>query len=197
MVILAGSFMTAASIMANTPVGDPALLIVPAFERPAISRYLPGSKRTIVTPAYVTSSGVITPLQVQDFKTPEEWDRFVKSAQERSSLRLATITPTLIRDEHGVIQMAAISTDAPTTGSLILTPEFLHHFSAIFGPELLILIPAKDKICVFPKLANHLPEMTPAIRDDYLISPMPASTEIFELTSHGLHAVGSINPDDD
>jgi hypothetical protein len=39
--------------------------------------------------------------------------------------------------------------------------------------------------------------MAAAIRDDYLISAMPASTEIFELSHNGLRAVGSLNPDDD
>lgn len=182
---------------AENPQGDPALLIAPSFEHPAVSRYLPGAKRTILIPALVTKSGEITLLDEKTLQTPEAWERFVKEAAERSRLQLATMEPTMVRDEHGIIQMAVITTESPMTASAILLPGFLEHFSAIFGPELLIAVPTQNKICIFPKLANHLPLMRGAIRDDYLISAMPASTEIFELTHQGLHAVGSFDPDDE
>jgi len=196
-IFVAGLFLSLDSALADDRPGDPSLLIVPAFEHPAVSRYLPGAKRTVVTPAFVGKTGKITPVSEKSFATPEEWDAFVKEARERSLLQLATLDTTMMRDEHDVIQMAVITTETPVTASLILLPEFLQHFSAIFGPELLITIPAQNKICVFPKLANHLPQMAAAIRDDYLISVMPASTEIFELSHNGLRAVGSLNPDDD
>ena len=176
---------------------NPILLIGPAYEHPAIHRYLPGSKRTVLSPALMKSSGEITPLGEESFTTPDAWDRFIKEAQESSELKLATLTPDLVRDSHGIIQMAVITSESPFTASCILTPGFLRHFSAIFGPEILIAIPTRNKIYVFPKLANHLAAMTETIRDDYLISPIPASTELFELSNTGLHAVGSLNPDDE
>ncbi len=184
-------------VPASDQKGDPSLLIVPSFERPSISRYLPLSKRTLLAPAFVTKSGEITFVRGREFQTSEQWDRFVKAARERQALQLATIDPQMIRDNHGVIQMAVIVSENPTTASCIMQPGFLQYFSAIFGPELLIAIPTRNKICIFPKLANHLPLMRDAIRDDYLISPMPASTEIFELSKNGLRAVGSLNPDDE
>lgn len=184
-------------ILAGTGEGTPSLLIVPDFERPAVSRYIPGAKRTLLTPVLIKKSGETTPLGAGDLSTPGEWDHFVKEAKENSSLQLATMDPTMVRDEHGVIQMAVILSESPITASCILLPGFLQHFSAIFGPELLITIPTQNKICVFPKLANHLPQMREAIRDDYLISSVPASTEIFELSRNGLHAVGSLDPEDE
>jgi hypothetical protein len=36
--------------------------------------------------------------------------------------------------------------------------------------------------------------MTETIRDDHLITPMPVSTELFELSKKGLRAVGSYDP---
>ena len=154
----------------------PALLIVPAFERPPVSRYLLGSKRTLITPIRINNSGEISYLKANELTTEEQWDRFVKESCEDSLLHLATLDPLMIRDEKGVIQMAVVTSESPLTASCILLPGFLQHFSAIFGPELL---------------------MRDAIRDDYLISAMPASTEIFELSKNGLRAVGSLNPDDE
>ena len=177
--------------------GDPILLIAPSFERPPISRYLPGSKRTLITPALMQNSGESLPLGANALKTPEEWDLFIKGARERSSLQLATLNPEMIRDDHGIIQMAVINSESPLNASCILASGFLQHFSAIFGPELLLAIPTRNKIYIFPKLANHLQEMTGAIRDQYLISPMPVSTEIFELSRNGLRAIGSLDPDNE
>ena len=175
----------------------PALVLGPSFLRPPVYRYLPGSKRTIIYPALLNKTGELEPLDGKSFKNPADWDRLIKDARERALLQLATLEPTMVRDSHGVIQMAVITTDTPVTASCILLPGFLQHFSAIFGPELLVAIPTQNKIYVFPKLANHLPEMTGSIRDDYLISPMPASTEIFELSGSGLRAVGSVDPEDE
>lgn len=176
--------------------GEPALVLLPASEHPAVCRYLPGSKRTIVAPAWITPSGEITLIGEKDLKDEEEWNRFVQAACERARLRLATLDPQLLRDEHGVVQMAAITSESPTTASLMLLQGFLGHFSAVFGPELLLSAPSQNKICIFPKLANHLPQMASTIRDEYLISPTPASTEIFELSRKGLRAVGSLDPND-
>ena len=189
-------FLGAGNAVANKQEGDPILLIVPSFERPAVCRYLPGSKRTLITPSLMQNNGETQPLGANEVTIPEEWDRFIKSAKERSALQLATLNPEMIRDSHGIIQMAVINSESPLTASTILASGFLQHFSAIFGPELLVAIPTRNKIYVFPKLANHLQEMTGTIRDDYLISPMPVSTEIFELSRNGLHAVGSLDPDD-
>jgi hypothetical protein len=176
--------------------GHPALLLGGSFERPPVHAFLPGSKRTIVYPALFRNDGTCTPLATAAGMSPAGWDRFLKEAQERSLLLLATLDPSLIRDSSGVIQMAVIVSDDPRTASCILSPAFLKRFSAIFGPELLVAIPARNRIYVFPKLANRLEAMTETIRDDHLITPMPVSTELFEISKKGLRAVGSYDPHD-
>jgi len=177
--------------------GIPVLAIGPSFLRPPVYRFLYGSKRTILYPALLDKQGELKPLDGKAFRQPEDWDRLIRDAQERASLQLVTLDPEMIRDAHGVIQMAVVTSKTPATASFILSPEFLDHFSAIFGPEILISLPTQNKICIFPRLANHLAEMSGAIRDEYLLSSIPASTEIFELSSKGIRAVGSIDPDDD
>lgn len=88
--------------------------------------------------------------------------------------------------------MAVISSDSPLTASCILLPGFLKRFSAIFGPELIVAIPSRNKIYVFPKLANQIPSMIETIRDDFLISPQPVSTELFELSKKGIRTIGNV-----
>lgn len=173
---------------------SPALLLGGSFEKPPVHRFLPGSRKTILFPARVGRLGEISPLCKAPGVEGVSWDPFLKGARERSGLLLATMDPVMIRDSRGVVQMAVIHTDDPMTASCVLAPGFLRRFSAFFGPELIIAIPARNKIYVFPKLANRIPDTSQTIRDDYLISPMPVSTELFELSKKGIRAIGDLDP---
>lgn len=171
-----------------------ALLLGGSFEKTPVHRFLPGSRKTIVFPAQLGRLGEVTPLGEPPGLGKDAWNPFLKEARERSGLLLATMDPVLVRDSRGIIQMAVIHTDDPMTASCVLAPAFLRRFSALFGPELIIAIPARNKIYVFPKLANRIQDTSQIIRDDYLISPMPVSTELFELSKKGIKAVGDLDP---
>jgi hypothetical protein len=175
----------------------PALLLGGYFERPPIHCFLPRSKKTLLFPAHVSRHSEVTPLGSDAGMSPEAWDRFLKESREDTSLLMATLNPLMVRDAHQVIQAAVMSSDDPRLASCILNPGFLRRFSAIFGPDLIVAIPSRTKIYVFPKLANRLPEMSQVIRDDYLISPQPVSTELFELSKKGMRAIGTVDPDDE
>jgi len=115
---------------------------------------------------------------------------------ERAALLLARTDPNLIRDSRGVLEMAVLTTDSALLATAVMSKGFLSKFSALFGPELILAIPARNKVYVFPKLANRLPAMKQIIRDDFLISPAPVSLELFELSAKGLRTVGTLDPDD-
>jgi hypothetical protein len=175
---------------------NPELLLGGSFIRPPIHRFLPGSKRTILFPAEVGKYGAVKPMKA-DGMSPESWDRLIKESREGDSLLMATLDPMMIRDNHGVIQSAVINSDNPRTASCILLPGFLRRFSAVFGPELIVAVPSRTKIYIFPKLANRLPEMIRMIHDDYLISPQPVSNELFELSKKGIRTIGTVDPNDE
>ena len=171
----------------------PSLLLGGSFEHPPVSRFLPGSRKTLLFPADLDHDNRVLPLASSGGLLSPGWDSFLKNAQERTSLTLATLNPAMVRDSRGVIQMAVITTDSPLTASCILLPGFLKRFSAIFGPELIVAVPARNKIYVFPKLANQIPSMAGTIRDDYIISPQPVSTELFELSKKGIRTIGNVD----
>ena len=174
----------------------PVILIGGAYEKPPIHSYLEGSKHTILYPATISDKGECTPLPPDRRFSSNDWDHFIKESQERTSLLLATLDPVMVRDRAGIIQMAVLTADNPMVASCILSRGFRGRFTAIFGPELIIAIPARNKLYVFPKLANRLPSAIQTILDDYLISPMPVSNELFELSDKGLHAIGTLDPED-
>jgi hypothetical protein len=173
---------------------SPVLVLGGSFEHPPIVRFLDGSQKTILYPATVGAHGEVIPLGQKERFTPKEWDRLIHDFLERSQLHLATLNPEMIRDAHGVIEMALLNSDDPTLASCILNPGFLRRFSAVFGPELILAIPSRKKIYVFPKLANRLPQVVQMIHDDFMISPQPVSMELFELSKKGLRAIGTIDP---
>lgn len=167
-----------------------------SFERPPVHRFLPSSRRTLLFPASVDETGFVHPLSETFWGNSRRWDRLVDDSLERASLLLSTTEPLLVRDSKGVLQMAVLSSESPLLATGILTKGFLNRFSALFGPELLVAVPARNKVYVFPKLCNRLPEASAAVRDDHIISPCPVSTEIFEVSRKGLKAVGTVEPDE-
>jgi hypothetical protein len=169
------------------------LLLGGSSLQPPVKRYLPGAHRTILFPSTVDSYGLTTPL-LRPGKGG--WKTLTGDSLERAAMLLATTDPNLIRDSRGVLEMAVLTTDSPLLATAVLTKGFLSKFSALFGPELILAIPARNKVYVFPKLANRLPAMKQIIRDDFLISPAPVSLELFELSAKGLRTVGTLDPDD-
>ena len=190
-----GALLSPAPAMAKEG-GEPVLLLGGSFERPPVHAFLPGSKKTLLYPATVGSHGEITPIGGSSWMTSSGWDRLVRNARDRSAHLFSTLEPLTIRDRKGILQMAVITGDDPLICSCILTPGFLNRFSALFGPELIVAVPTRNKVYIFPKLANRLPDMTQNIRDDYLISAMPVSTELFEISKKGIRAVGNVDPSD-
>lgn len=170
---------------------EPVLLLGGYFERPPIMRFFPGSKKTLLFPALVGIHGEIIPDKASARRSNIDWDHFVKDFRNRASLLMASLDPVMVRDAHGVIQMAVITGEDPMTASCVLSPGFLPKFSAVFGPELIVAVPTRNRIYVFPKLANRLPEYGSTIRDDYLASPAPVSCELFEISGNGLHTIGT------
>ena len=175
-------------------VREPTILLGGYFEKPPVLRYLPGSQRTIVFPASVGTHGEIKPDTSPSGRSGDYWELLIRNFRERASLLMATIDPEMIRDNRGVIQMAVITGEDPMTASCILSPGFLSRFSAIFGPELIVAVPTRNRIYVFPKLANRIPGIARTIRDDYLASPCPVSCELFEISKKGLRTIGTTDP---
>lgn len=118
---------------------------------------------------------------------------FVHEGRQTLSEKLPTLHPRFLRDEHDVIQVAIIESNAPLTASMILAPEFAQQFVMTFGPELLIAIPSANRIYIFSKLASSLDKIAPAILEDYKLSSSPVSVEIFELGKGQLRAIGSLD----
>ncbi len=165
------------------------LLIEPSFMRPPVSFPISGARRTLLVPGYMSGD------DPQYFPKKDwdalglTWDAFrLRSAQNATQKKFHA---DLIRDSHQVVQYAAITSDDPLTATMIFSPDFLKRFQTIFGATVLVALPNRFTVYVFPGLASEYKEYSPMIIRAYEESAYPVSLEVFEVSAAGIRAIGA------
>ena len=127
------------------------LLIEPTFMHYEATWPIDRAERTVLVPArYV--NGEVLPLKSDDILTlGATRDKILASAPKAASEVLATLIPRFIRDEKNVIQCAVLESESPLTASAVLAPEFASLFRETLGPDVLVAIPNRFRIFVFPR----------------------------------------------
>lgn len=161
--------------------------------RPDYASPIEGTKATVLTPALVKGDEVAYLKKDDVTRLKLDLDSIRRVAQAAASAELAKLKPEYVRDSKGVALYARLTSDSPTTASAVLAPEFASTFADILGPDLLVAIPNRYRIYVYPALASHFQDTGALVNRDYDLSPYPVSKEIFKLTSHGLRAVGTLD----
>lgn len=164
-------------------------LVEPLFMRPPVSVPVPNADHTVFA-AGALRDGEIEYLKPGDLHGLD-WKQFLEKVRPAASAELAKLKPEYRRDEHNVIQCAVLQSDRQTTAGAIFAPEFLAKFSDIFGPKLYVAIPNRFTIYVFPALASKYQDYADEVVAAYHDSVYPVSREVFELSSSGIHAVGT------
>ena len=162
--------------------------------RPPVNHPIPGAKSTVLAAALAGSEddAEVQILRSADFdRLGVDWAAFAAKAQVQASAELVRLTPEYVRDKHEVIECAILRSDRPTTTSAALAQEFLTRFADTFGSKLLIAIPNRFTIYVFPALASRYRDYGAQVLSDYNTATYPVSREVFELSAQGLRAVGT------
>jgi hypothetical protein len=167
------------------------LLVEPTFMRYESGWPIAGAQRTVLVPArYV--DGQLLPLRREEVvalgATPE---KILESAPQAASEVLSSLKPRFIRDENNVIQCAVLESDNPLTASAVLAPEFASLFSDIMGPDILVAIPNRFRIFVFPKISPAYQRFSEIVIAEYDSSAYPVSKELFSVRKGKIVAVGS------
>jgi hypothetical protein len=167
------------------------LLIEPKFMRYESAWPVEGSDRTVMVAARVVD-GEIVPLTKADAEkqggTPE---KILADAPRTASAVLAGLKPEYVRDDKKVIQYAILRSENPLTASAVLAPEFAETFARTLGPELLLAIPNRYTVFVFPKQSPVHRTFADTVYAEYQSSPHPVSRELFELRKGKLIAIGT------
>lgn len=152
---------------------------------------IPGAKATVLVPARLVGGEPrpLTHAELARLKpTPQEIEKGagISATEENKKLR-----PAYVRDEKGVIQYAVLASDSPLTASAVLAPGFGERFADTLGPDLLIAIPNRFKVFIFPKLSPAYQGFADLIAAEYGSSSYPVSREVFEIRGGRLQAVGA------
>jgi hypothetical protein len=191
-------WLTAALALAlaqAAPAQEAALQLVfqPAFMRPDYALSIPGTKETLLTPARVKGDDV-TFLKKDDIaRLKLDLDSIRRVTAASASAVLATLKPQYARDSKGVILYALLASDSPATASAALAPDFADKFADTLGPDLLVAIPTRYRIYVYPALASRFQDTAAQVLSDYEISGYPVSKEVFRVTPRGLEAIGKFS----
>jgi hypothetical protein len=170
------------------------LMVEPSFMRSDFSIPIPGSAKTLVAPAIVR--GDIVTFLDEETKTRMGLnpDSITRVAQKNASEELAKLTPHMLRDAKGVVQAVVIDSDRPVVAAATLAPDFIEKFEPVLGPDLLVAIPNRYRVYVYPALASKFEATAEAVLNDYRLTPYPVSMEVFRVTPGGLEAVGTFEP---
>jgi hypothetical protein len=167
------------------------LLIEPTFMHYESSWPIEGAQRTVLVPArYV--NGELLPLTSNEVVTlGATQDKVLAAASKAASEVLATLTPRFIRDENNVIECAVLESENPLTASAVLAPEFPKLFSETLGPDVLVAIPNRFRIFVFPRGTPTYQRFSDIVIAEYDSSSYPISKELFSVRKGKLFAIGS------
>jgi hypothetical protein len=167
------------------------LLIEPSFMHPEVSFPIAGARHTLLVPGYL-SQGDPEYFSKKEWNAMGlTWDAFRGRAAQNATEK--KFHAELIRDLHQVVQYASITSDDPLTATMIFSPDFLKRFKGIFGPTLLVALPNRFTVYVFPGLASEYKEYSPMIINAYHDSAYPVSLEVFEISTAGIRAIGAFD----
>ena len=166
------------------------VLIEPIFMRPELCAPIAHSEQTVLVPARWTGSDVVYFSKKEFAALGVDWDRFATRARSGAADELAKLQPEFVRNKRKVIEYAVVTSSSPLTAAAVLAPDFLKTFEPVFGPKILIAIPSRYCVFVFPQLAGEHRNYAPMVLDAFKATPYPVSREVFELSAGGLKAVG-------
>jgi len=173
------------------------VVIAAKFTLPQVTAPIPGSKEAVFAAAWVTAAKerMVCPMDQNAFDALGlDWKAFSAKAASAASAELAALAkPELIRDRREVLECAILRSRylPDDITAVVLSPDFLPLFAPLFGSKLLVAIPDRHTIFLFPKLASRYPNYASRMLAIYRKSECPVSREVFELSADGLRAIGT------
>ena len=160
--------------------------------RHEVSFPLAGAKDTVLAPAKLGESGI-------EFPTVAAWHgaRLDEEAVRKVTARYASellqhVKVEWVRNSKGVVEYAALRSDKVPVCVSVFAPQFMKQFEDVFGPKVMVVIPNRQTVFVFPGVAVDFAEYAPLILEAWRGPSPKVSLEVFELGERGLAARGRI-----
>ena len=166
------------------------LLIEPTFMRHEAAWPIPGSQTAVLTPARLVNGEVLPLRRDEVLERGVTRTKILSSAAASAAEVLSTLKPRFVRDTNKVIQYAVLESESPLTASAVLAPGFTSLFTETLGPDILVAIPNRFRIFVFPRDAFLYQSFADLIFVEYQSTPYPVTREIFAIQDGKLLAIG-------
>jgi len=188
---------TLASAWALEPQNELGMYLEPSHMAPGISHPVKGANSTVLVPARFTKYGV-------DTFTKTEWETagLDEPQVQLEALALASqlnqsAEVEYVKDAKDVIEYAIIESEHPFISSIIFPKksgknEFIGRFEKIFGKEVLVVIPERHTIYIFPRYAPTLQKYGPSLAQKYRDEPLKGSLEVFLVDENDCQVIGKI-----
>jgi hypothetical protein len=164
----------------------------PRFMEHEVSFSLSGAKNTVLAPARIGETGV-------EFPTVAAWEagglseETVRKVTARfASEWLRHTKVEWVRNRKNVVEYAVMRSDKFPASAIVFAPEFLRQFEDVFGPKVMLVIPNRQTVFVFPGVAVDFSEYAAMILEAWRSPSAKVSLEVFELGERGLKATGRI-----
>jgi len=187
--LLAAVFLLPAGVgMAN----DWFFLPEPRFMGHEVSFPFNGAKSTVLAPARLGETGVEFPTVAvwQAMGLNEENVRKVTARFASEMLRHTKVE--FVRNRKNVVEYAALRSDKFPVCVTVFAPEFRKQFEDVFGPKVLLVIPNRQTVFVFPGVDVDFSEYAPMLLEAWKGVAAKVSLEVFELGERGMRATGRI-----
>lgn len=162
------------------------LTVTPSFERPSRHEKIPGSETAIIAAAREKQYG-----EIEYATTRGAWRRAREAADAHGDIWLAHANIEIRRDKKRVVDRILITGDDLLLTSLAVTPAFYNRFEPVLGDGFYVVIPDRNTIALYPRLAGRLPPEEAAMlvqRNRMAVNPV--SREVFTATRDGLRTGG-------
>lgn len=164
------------------------VLIEPKFMRPDVIVPIANAQHTVLAAGYLNGNDVVYFTKNNFAALGVTFEQFMEKSRGNTTAK--TVKAEFVRNKKQVIEYARLSSENPLTATAVLSQDFLKPFADIFGPKVLVAIPNRYTIYVFPSLTRDYQDYAPMIIDAYRGSTYPVSLEVFEVSAEGLKAVG-------
>lgn len=174
------------------PAAEEFCLLIEPKDGPPVRQIIKGAKMTALVPGKETSVGGVRYYTASEFEaTGLGWRGFTRKAEAAATRVWVTLKPEVTKDAKGFVRSALIRGKSHLTASAVLSPKFYEEFRATMGDDLILLIPDRFTIHVFPRPMGEYKSWGPKILESYAEAAHPVSHEVLLLNKDGLSALGS------
>lgn len=157
------------------------VMVEPDFLRPEMGMTVEGGKHTFFVPGREIAGypGIEAYRRVDFDKLRISWDAFYAKASLEAARWLLTLEPEYIKDHAGRAKYAVIRSEKPLVSGLVTASNFVSKFRKLLGPNLVVFVPDRQSIYVFPEKVEVYSEYALAMHSRYTEATYSCSREVF------------------